>query len=103
MGMRTSGQPRQDPGDPLREHGRRVEQDLRVLSLDVPQAVGEVGRRLLLTGTARRPYLALAAAVGLGCVIGSGASPLPARLLLRLGARFTTAWALRTLLAPRRG
>lgn len=101
--MRAFGHPRQDAGDPLREHGRRVERDLRVLSLDVQQAVGEVGRRLLLTGTIRRPYLALAAAAGLGCVIGSGASPLSARLLLRLGARVTTAWAMRTLLAPRRG
>lgn len=95
--------PPQDGEEPLREHGRRVQGDLRMLSLDVQRAVGEVGRRVLATEAARRPYLSLAAALGLGCMIGSSASPRTARLLLRLGARVTAAWMARTLLASRSG
>jgi hypothetical protein len=91
----------QDVGEPLSEHGRRVQRDLRLLSLDVQGAVGELGRRLLLTQADRRPYLSLATALGLGCMIGSGASPRTARLLLALGARVTTAWLARALWAPR--
>ena len=93
--------PPQDGKELLREHGRRVQGDLRMLSLDVQRAVGDVGRRLLVADAARRPYLSLAAAIGIGCLLGSGASPRTARLLLRLGARVTAAWMARTLLAPR--
>ena len=89
-----------DGEEPLSEHGRRVQRDLRMLSLDVQGAVGELGRRLLVTQADRRPYLSLATALGLGCMIG-GASPRTTRLLLGLGARLTSAWLARALLTSR--
>ncbi len=78
------------------EQSRRVRDDLEGLVSAVAEArgawQGELRERLN-----ERPYLGLAAAAGLGYVLGAGASPYLLRVAFGLGSRVAFAMVMRRL------
>jgi hypothetical protein len=70
----------------LRERGAGVRRDARVLATDVEQAVEEI-HGFLREQLEQRPYAVLAAASGIGYVLGGGLPTRLVRLMFDLGTR----------------
>lgn len=96
----TNGSAHEDAEDPgvarVVEQSRRVREDLEGLVSAVAEArsVWEDRLRERLT---ERPYLGLAAAAGVGYVLGAGASPFLFRAAFGLGTRVAFAMMMRRL------
>ena len=75
----------------LQRHGRRVRQDAGALVSGMEQAVSEIGS-FLCEQMERRPYVALAAASGVGYVTGGGIPSRLTRVIIDMGARVAIAF-----------
>lgn len=101
---RTDDRPNRGPEPPrgqstvrLQERGREAYREAQQLASTLEQALDEIGQ-FLRAQTERRPYASIAAATGLGYVLGGG---VPLRLtgfLFGLGSRFAVEMFLRELI-----
>lgn len=83
----------------MREQSRKVRDDLEELASTVMAARSEWETTLREHLTAH-PYAGLAAAAGLGYVLGAGVSPALLRTIFGLGTRIALAMVVRELTAP---
>ncbi|MEW6268120.1 MAG: hypothetical protein AB1689_02335 [Thermodesulfobacteriota bacterium] len=81
------------------EQSRRVREDFEGLLSAVFEAKADV-EATLRERLAERPYVGLAAAAGLGYVLGAGISPRLIRTAFGLGSRIAFAVLMRQLAAP---
>jgi hypothetical protein len=70
----------------LQHQGARVRQEMNGLTAEVESALGDL-EKMLRTQLAERPYTTLAAASGLGWVLGGGVPTALTRLVLGFGGR----------------
>jgi ElaB/YqjD/DUF883 family membrane-anchored ribosome-binding protein len=81
------------------EQSRRVREDVEGLLSAIFEAKADV-ESALRERLAERPYVGLAAAAGLGYVLGAGISPRLIRTAVGLGGRVAFAVVMRQLAAP---
>lgn len=70
----------------LQSKGQRVRQEVSGLTAEVEEALGDLDRTLR-TQLDRRPYATLAAASGLGYVLGGGVPVALSRMVFGMGGR----------------
>lgn len=91
---KTNGAAREEGVARLVEQSRRVRDDLEGLVSAVAEARSEWEEQLRSRLT-ERPYVGLAAAAGVGYVLGAGVSPLLLRAAFGLGTRIAFAMVMR--------